>query len=275
MITATRPPLEVHEIFGNCCDGIEDKARRGRLLFNASKVDLAAADYQAAGEAGIIHLIDATTYEPLGGASTDDFVWLYDKRLVASSIGRVYYDSIRDANRNGRCALCNVNPAWTLDHHLPKAEHPVFAVTPDNLLPACRDCNSNKLQNQTPILNTYFDDLGPGPWLRLEVLPTNPWIPKFSLEIQGNWPAELARRAQEHFNLLKLQRLYAYQANRQVAGIRHRLADLLANQGMAGVRMHLDREAVSWRQGNPNSWEAAMYAGLAESDWFCAGGFDQ
>jgi hypothetical protein len=263
------------EVFETCCGGIQDAARKGRLLSNAAKVNLAADDYRVAGAAGTIQHLDAATYEPLGSATVNDFVWLYDSRLVGGTSGRVYYELLRDGNRNGRCALCNVRRAWTLDHHLPKVDHPVFAVTPDNLLPACRDCNSIKLQNPTPILNAYFDDLGPGPWLKVEVIPTNPWIPKFWLQVQTQWPPELAKRAQDHFDLFGLEEFYAYQANRQVAGIRHRLGQLLANEGIVGVRKHLVGEANSWQNSDPNSWEAALYAGLAASDWFCSGGFAQ
>lgn len=267
--------MSAREVFETCCNGIEDAERRTRLLPNAAKVESAANDYSAAGNAGTIQDLRAATYEPLGAATGDEFVWLYDERLVGRPSGRAYYERIRDGNKNGRCALCNVQRAWTLDHHLPKVKHPVFAVTPDNLIPACRDCNSIKLQDQTPTLNPYFDDLGPGPWLRAEIVPDDPWIPKFSIQVQPTWSSELATRARNHFDRFGLQVLYAFQANRQVAGIRHRLADLYTIRGPESVRAHLNEEAASWRTIDPNSWEAALYAGLAESEWFCSGGFAQ
>ncbi len=261
------------DIFETCCAGIENAARKRRLIRNAAQVESAAHDYSEAGKAGTIHHLSPATYQPLGTATGNDFVWLYDQRLVDSVPGRVYYEQLRDANKDGRCSLCNVRPAGTLDHHLPKADHPLFALTPDNLLPACRDCNSIKLQDKRPTLNCYFDDLGADPWLRLEVIPTDPWIPRFFIQAQADWSLELAVRAQNHFDLFGLQEFYAYQANRQIAGISDRLAKLLANQGIAGVRGHLEGEAESWQKNEPNSWEAALYTGLAASDWFCSGGF--
>ncbi|MCV7143098.1 HNH endonuclease [Mycolicibacterium fortuitum] len=265
--------MSAREVFETCCRGIEDADRKNRLLTATEKVESAADDYSAAGESGTIQLVQAATYEPLGLAVKDDFVWLYNKRLVGSPSARSYYERIRDGNRNGRCALCNVQRALTLDHHLPKADHPVFAVSPDNLLPACRDCNSIKLQDPTPTLNAYFDDLGPGPWLKLEVIPADPWIPKFSIQVQPNWSSDLATRAQSHFDRFDLQAFYAYQANRQTAGIRDRLTGLYTSLGPEGVRRHLEGEAVTWQKGDPNSWEAALYAGLATSVWYCSGGF--
>ena len=39
------------------------------------------------------------------------------------------------------------------------------------------------------------------------------------------------------------------------------------------VAAHLERQCRSRRQGNLNSWRAALYDALAESDWYCDGGF--
>ncbi|WP_142253861.1 HNH endonuclease [Mycobacterium sp. NS-7484] len=254
-----------------CCEGIGEDARRERLVLLADKVQGAAVDYAEAGVAGQIHTLEARAYEPLAPATREDFGWLYTQRLVGSAPGRIYYDLLRDANRDGRCVLCNVKQAWTLDHHLPKAEHPIFAVTPDNLLPACRDCNSIKLASTTPTLNAYFDDLGPGPWLKVEIIPTVPCIPKFSLHVQDTWTPELTARAIAHFDQFGLSQLYTFQANRLMSGIHSRLREIFDNEGSTGVRSHLEGEARSWQLGEPNAWEAALYAGLAASDWFCSG----
>lgn len=275
MLAVTKPNLAAREVFETCCEGIREQHRKQRLTPNAPKVEAAAADYAAAGLAGAIHSLQADHYQPLGTATTDDFVWLYDTRLVGSPRGRIYYDLLRDANRNGRCALCNVRPVSTLDHHLPKRKHPVFSVIPDNLIPACSECNKTKLEKQIPTLNVYFDDLGQDPWLRVKIIPSNPWVPEFSIEVQSAWTPDLAARALAHFELFDLQRFYAFQANRQVAGIRHLLQRLLTTQGAVGVQKHLADTAESWRLSEPNSWETALYTAMAESDWFCAGGFGQ
>jgi len=241
------------------------------LLPNAPKVEVAAQDYAAAGAAGRISAITASTYSPYGAATTDDFVWLYENRLVGSTPGRAHYQSIRDGNR-GRCALCNVRGASTLDHHLLKTAHPIFAVSPDNLVPACKDCNTTKLANTVATLNPYFDDLGPGPWLEAEVAETTPATFRFKLIPQPTWSTDLAARAQEHFRLFEVGQLYAYQADRQVSGIRGLLGGLARDIGPVGVRRHLQETAGSWWSAEPNSWEAALYTGLAASDWFCDGG---
>ncbi len=273
MLAAARAGFAARDVFDDCTTGITDSDRKLRLVSNASTVETGADDYALAGLAGTIHAISASTYPPSGAATTADFVWLYDQRLVPSSPGRIYYELLRDGNRSGRCALCNVRPSSTLDHHLPKTDHPIFAVTPDNLVPACRECNATKLASLTPTLNPYFDDLGSGPWLTVTIVPLTPPVFEFDIDPPGWWGPDLTVRAKAHFELFELAEMYAYQADRQLAGIRRRLADLLANHGPGAVAVHLQGEADSWSEGEPNSWEAALYAAAALSVWFCSGGF--
>lgn len=273
MLPVLRSTIEASDLFNACCAGIRSAARKDRLVPNAQKVAMASTDYAAAGAAGTIHSLAASTYQPYGEATQDDFVWLYERRLVAHATCRVHYELLRNQNRGGRCALCNVRIAASLDHHLPKTVHPIFAVSPDNLLPACGECNKKKLSSMTPTLNPYFDDLGRGRWLQARVVPLSPAVINFFLLPSATWTPELTSRAQAHFELFQLAEVYAHEASRQLSGIRHRLAGLLESQGADGVRDHLLAEAESWTQAEPNSWESALYDALAHSDWFYSGGF--
>lgn len=274
MLPVSRPALQTNDVFNACCDGIRNVGRRTRLTANASLVAQAANDYAAAGLAGSIHALKGDAYSLVASATPQDFVWLYDHRLVGHHKGRVSYQLIRDGNRNGRCALCNVSRAASLDHHLPKTEHPVFALTPDNLVPACQACNHTKLANQIPTLNPYFDDLGGGPWLKAEVIRATPPAFDFRVEPQSDWSPSLLARARSHFELFDLRGTYAFEAVRHASGIRGRLSRILVLLGEEGVRGHLRDEAESWAAAEPNSWQAALYVAMAESAWFCAGGFD-
>lgn len=274
MLLASRPSCTAREVFEACCAGVRDAHRKARLAPNAPKVETAAADYTTAADHGSLHAIVAASYEPYGAATVDDFVWLYEQRLVKGGAGRGYYEAIRTGNRDERCALCNAKQASTLDHHLPKTEHPIFAVTPENLLPACRDCNAAKRASLRPTLNMYFDDLGPGAWLRAVIQPTGGiFVPDFELVVQPTWSTALADRAQAHFEILDLRSMYSFEAVRHLVGIRVQLAGLLAAGGAAAVQWHLQEAAASWAANDPNSWQAAIYAACADSTWFCEGGF--
>lgn len=273
MLRSPRPAMSASQVYSDCRDRIADSSLKARIAANTTLASNAASDYANAGAAGSLGTVAASTYPLQGGAVKSDFDWLYEKRLTRSSAGRKYYKRLLAENRRGRCALCNVRDASTLDHHLPKSQHPIFAVLPDNLLPACGHCNHGKLASTQPTLNAYFDDLGSGPWLKASVIHTVPAVIEFSIDIQSCWSSDLAARATAHFDLFNLQELYSYQASRQLTGIRKFLTDEYATGGAAGVQRNLAATAASWASGEPNSWESALYEALASSTWFCGGGF--
>jgi 5-methylcytosine-specific restriction endonuclease McrA len=109
-----------------------------------------------------------------GQVSTREMASLYDRRFARKgSAGRPIYDAIFAAAP--RCPLCGHGTVSTLDHHLPKAHYPALAVAPLNLVPACADCNKNKI-DITPMagadgtIHPYFDDIEDDLWLVAEVL---------------------------------------------------------------------------------------------------------
>lgn len=70
---------------------------------------------------------------------------------------------IRKAWRSRTCPMCGSPLGGTLDHVLPKAAFPCFAIFAKNLVPAC-DCNSHRINevvgpNGARILHPYFDDI--------------------------------------------------------------------------------------------------------------------
>lgn len=71
-------------------------------------------------------------------------------------------DEIREENLALPCSMCGSLHAHTLDHVLPKEDHPSFAVFSRNLVPAC-DCNLKRGRNflgnaaGARVLHPYYD----------------------------------------------------------------------------------------------------------------------
>lgn len=263
----------MRDVFDNCSQGIRDRQRRLRLSGFAKDVEAAALEYSDAGLAGAIHGGSLYVYQSRGSAEEGDVVWLYERRLVSHQSARADYLLLRDRN-GGKCGLCHISAAASLDHHLPKSSYPIFAVTPDNLLPACDVCNRSKLASLIPTLNPCFDILGSSRWLVASVIPHSPVSVDFRLEPASTWSTDLVSRATAHFELLRLGERFAHEAAAPIAGIRHRLRGLHATLGVDGVRHHLELEAASWSAKDQNCWQAALYTALASSNWYCAGGFE-
>ena len=75
-----------------------------------------------------------------------------------------------------KCPLCSVGEPSTLDHYVPKSQHPEFAVFSKNLVPCCSTCNNHKgelfVENGSDIrlfLHPYYDAIPDVPFLALDV----------------------------------------------------------------------------------------------------------
>lgn len=86
----------------------------------------------------------------------------------------------------------------------------------------------------------------------------------------------LFERVKGHFHSFKLKTLYGTQAGRELSGRKFQLTNTFdSGAGGDGIRRLLTDEAISRGVSNKNSWQTALYQGLAENDWFCGGGFRQ
>lgn len=197
---------------------------------------------------------------------------LYTEKLVKSGhIARNYYDSIKSATQ--RCPLCAVRGVTTLDHYLPKAKHPIFAIYPLNLIPACRDCNTDKLSNIATIhseetLHPYYDDIDTDEWLMATVERTNPISFRFFIDPPPNWSDDLFMRVQTHLNVFKLYSLYSSHAAEELSNIRGTLENLSANGAAGDVAANLMDGFRSRLSNQRNSWQTAMYRAMAKDTWF-------
>ena len=70
---------------------------------------------------------------------------------------------VEDGIENNFCPLCEINLVNTMDHFIPQANYPLFAVHPRNLIPSCTNCNGHKSDNITDgngnrkFWNAYLD----------------------------------------------------------------------------------------------------------------------
>ena len=203
---------------------------------------------------------------------------LYDERLSKKGHpAREIYDSLRAAAKFNICPLCGQRQVASLDHYLPKSSHPLFAITPINLVPCCSDCNKAKLaevgtDEASQTFHPYFDDFDDGVWLVARVVEENPPAVLFSVASPDDWNEIKARRASHHFSLLGLAELYGSNAAQELAQIAEGLKELREASGPDEVRRHLEHQASSRGANGLNSWQAAMYAAVARSEWFWQGG---
>jgi hypothetical protein len=197
---------------------------------------------------------------------------LYTQKLSKSGhIARNHYDAIKSATQ--RCPLCAVRVVTTLDHYLPKGEYPIFAIYPLNLIPACRDCNTDKLSNVATMhseetLHPYYDDIDGDEWLIATVEHSSPISFSFFVAPPPNWSNDLAGRVHTHLNVFKLYSLYSSHAAEELSNIRGTLENLSNNGAPGDVAAHLMDGFISRLKNQRNSWQTAMYRAMAQDIWF-------
>lgn len=279
MWNVDRPVFDAEHTYTLCISKVQDDDLKTRLTEITDNVVDASATYAECAESEELHLVPQT--HGVGGrVTTEEMVAVYSYRMAGKvGPGRSIYDALKLAPSFGICPFCNHNVVSTLDHILPKTLFPALAVTPDNLVGACKDCNKAKLAlaptcAADAVLHPYFDNISGERWLEADVIESNIAAAIFHVTHIEAWSDELNARVRNQFEILGLGPLYASQAAREISGQRADMVRIFNARGQDGVREELSYKAATWEAHQPNCWQAATFRALSQSDWYCSGGFE-
>lgn len=273
--------MDAKTVYDSCIAEVLDPALKTRLTDAQTNLLEMAAKYASRAPSNELHLSDASDWGKedqivVAGLTKKELMNLYSTQMVKSDdVARTFYDKLMLAPQS-RCPYCGFGQVSTLDHFLPKSYYPAFSVLPVNLVPSCKDCNtgkgSGKLKENTQVAHPYFesDQVEKDLWLHVVVRHTSPASVEYVIQTPVNWPADLAVRVENHFRDLNLALRYGVEAGREVISIASYLGKL---NTPATVRKHLQITSEAEMELHKNSWEAALYAALAASEWYCDGGW--
>lgn len=280
MRSLPRPRITGAEALELCASSIRDEDLRGRMLLAVASVEAAEAVYVENGEGATLHAI-ARTKNVGGHVTGKEMERVYNGTFVKSSRTRNSYAKLKKACVNDICPLCGQGTVHQLDHYLPITSFPVFGVTAINLVPACSDCNKYKLVHvpataAEQTIHPYFDEVDDERWLFGEVVEGTPAAVRFSVIPPASWDAVKSERMRTHFRIYRLGALYATHAAVEIVNMRYALRKMAVTAGFEQrIRQDLRGRAESCADVYENSWQRATFDALADSDWFCAGGFDE
>lgn len=263
-----RPEIDAGDLFRTCTASIRDADRQARLAGLEASVIAAARRYAAAATDAQLHALTDLKNQPTEKTDRAELRRTYTESLVRSTAGRIYYEKLLAGAPHNRCPFCGHRDVATLDHQLPKASYPLLAVTPDNLVPACSNCNHRKndavpTTAATQTLHPYFESADEARWLFARVVSLDPAAVMFYANPDRTFTAIMQARISHQFTQFRLAALYGTQAARQMAGERHHLANLRQENGPSAVRKHLRDLAASCAKTSLNCWQHAMYDALA------------
>ncbi len=262
------PPLEneySEEIFEKCINTYKDKRKITRLSACKPLISADEEKYNKYVPDKIDLFIPSDLPNGIEGNELSD---VYDEKFAKSgSVGRIYYDEIIGQAVRGICPICGVQIVSTLDHYLPKSKVPTLAVTPNNLIPACRDCNMNKktemvLKPDSTPIHLYFDRLPKEIWLHTEFGEN--MEPCYFAKCPDNWEENLRARVEKHLDFYKLHKLYSAHATQEMENNKSMWIKLLEVASPESLKAAIDDTKESSEENDLNSWRSALYRGLSK-----------
>lgn len=273
-----KPTIKVNDVIDDCIDNMTDMVLKSEIQKLKVVFTTAESDFESKILTNELYRI------PIEKAvsatlNVDELKKLYTNRLVnKKNIGRKHYDSIFVAAPNGKCPLCSQRIVRTLDHYLPKSKYPIFSITPINLVPACTDCNKDKLvevptKGEEETLHPYFDDVEGKGWLKMKIFKCKPFLIEYFVSPPNDWDEMLKKRIQFHFIVYSLNELYSIHAQEEFENIKNQLTELHTNLGNDALKNHLLDSYDTREKVNKNSWQTAFYYALSNDLNFTNGDF--
>lgn len=261
-----KPSFPINKIITDCVSNMRGDHEK---YINAIPV---IDEYSARYEDAMVQCIayELTAHEMVtDDLSKDDMVTLYTTKFAKKDQpGRIYYDKIKLSPTNGICPLCGIGQVATLDHYMAKTLYPTLAVTPHNLIPACRDCNDprgavrfDSAADMT--LHPYFDDAQNIEWLSAAVVSTYPICVSYTID-GALQDAELRDRLSNHLKVFDLKERYAKKAAEEISANKLTYQAVLDAGGLEGLRSYLQLLYASAYSAEKNSWRTALYKALMD-----------
>lgn len=270
----SKPQLSLNSILVDCVDSYRPETQGGikqKLQIVSRYIQEKSEMYDSAAQVG--NWSSFRPHDTVNGVLTkEDMSKVYDSKFVkAQSIRNKYYDQLISLATTGKCPICGIGQASTLDHYLAKTIYPTYAVTPYNLVPVCRDCNCNK--HDTPIepdcapLHPYYDDIDSYLWLKARidniqgVLVAEFFVNDEMMEIN----LRLFQRLKKHMQLYKLDDAYAIQASTEISENTSFWKKKLIEWGETKFISYLHDCLISKEAFQRNTWNAALLRALIDN----------
>lgn len=206
----------------------------------------------------------------------DKMISYYEYRILNKPNGRIFYDELILSAPQNICPYCSIRTVKTIDHFLPKSEYPSYSITPSNLVPSCRDCNTDKrisypTNSNDQTFHPYFDKVDVECWIKAELRQSEPLSFQYIVIRPVGWDDIKLARANSHFEGYNINELFSNEANRELRGMQYLFKDLhLKDRDL--LKTHLQDTFNSCLNGlGPIDWKTLMYQELSANEWFLEG----
>ncbi|XDF78617.1 hypothetical protein AAFX60_005655 [Aliivibrio fischeri] len=285
MRVVEKPIHAVRDVYQLCVNSISDNNTRVRLNDISNIIEDCALEYEQKARVSNLYLVPPNYSDNnsiiVGEVTKKELKSIYSQHMVAATKpARRIYDELMNLAPNGRCPFCGLGHVSTLDHYLPKSKYPFYSVLPINLVPSCKDCNTGKgaalatCAGEQP-LHPYYDHQHyiTEQWIFAEVIETIPLSVRFFVRPPEEWDPIFKSRVQCHFTDYNLSSRFAVEVADELSSLKYLLTEYISAAGVDAVKNYLIGKASAEANNHINSWLTALYQALAESNWYCQGGY--
>ena len=266
-----KPKISTKDVVIDCAGAYREGTHGGlkaKLISAADIIHQESLSYDFAMQNGDYSCF--TTHKIVNGnIAANDMCDTYDNKFVSvSRIRSKYYDKLMATATTGKCPICGIGQVANLDHYLAKSLYPMYALTPVNLTPICRDCNYEKrdvvISSDCAPLHPFYDDVDSLEWLCADIsLSDDSLVATYyvNAELSDSNPM-LYERLVEHLKLFNLPKAYAIQAASEISENEHLWKTQYERWGKEVFCEYLNDCLVSREKMQRNTWYTALMRAL-------------
>lgn len=269
-----KPEINTKDVVLDCAESYRADTRNGlkaKLISAADVIHQESLRYSNAVQNGDFSCF-STHNTVNGNISSLDMGYTYDNKFVTvPHIRNKYYDKLMATATTGKCPICGIGQVSNLDHYLAKSLYPLYALTPANLTPICRDCNYVKrdaiIKPNCAPLHPFYDDVDSVEWLCADVSISNNALVAFyyvNPKLSVSNPL-LYERLVEHLKLFHLSKAYAVQAATELSENEQLWKSQYTKWGQHIFCEHLKECLFSREKVQYNTWHTALLRALIEN----------
>jgi len=257
------------DICNSCRDSIGNKKLKKKFEANINYICHMTNKYNVKALSRKLYELQANN-QMIGSLTKKEMIKMYTIRFSKhGSKARLYYDKIK--NISNKCLYCGIGIVNTIDHFLPKNEYPDFSINKYNLVPSCRDCNTNKnngivYSEENQYFHPYYEEIENSDWLKVNIKECSSLIIEYFID--KNIDKTMYARLNNQFIKLKLFDLYNVYALNDINEMNYYFKEYYKEQGSEKLSKLFKKisESVS---PEVNLWKHVLYKNLSLNDWFC------
>ena len=271
------PSLSVEDIFSDLITGIRkikkiDDVEKNYLdLFEEckDKIFLFEQFYMSVAVVGDLDLLTPESCLVSKNIGYTEMKYLYEERLRKKFNDSLYLWLKTNEGQNfHKCSYCERGDVSELDHLLPQSSFPIFAVTPVNLIPACHECNHNKLDDMSIVINPYFEDTTQKKWLVCEIILSHgTYIAQYKFDFSStDYALKMQNKIKKTYMMGEnsILRRYSIWGNNKLTDKVELWKGVLSEHGVDRLISMLQRDISSVKTCSRNSYEVSLYQGILD-----------